>query len=308
MAIEHYKGNRSPSLSDTITVDGVAFDLTGSSVKFKMRPENSSTLKVDAAAIVTSTTNGTVRYDWAANDVDTAGEYVGWWEVTLPSAKTQDSPEFGIVMRDHALPSGDLCSVEDVREALEISFSDRTRDDLIATYISAASRAIMREYEREFAPASTGVTRTFSWRGSGVVNLAPYDLRSATQISVNPESTSPTTLTITTEYTLLPVPVRDGVYTSLLVSPYVIPSFDFLSRYGWAQVSVTGDWGFASVPKDVRQAAVLTVTSWLRRDVSQLVPDIDPTVPDLQPDQPANFSIPPAARRLLASYRRQLAY
>jgi hypothetical protein len=165
MPIQHTKGNRSPSLYDTIRIDNVPFDLTGSTVKFKMRLEGSNTLKVDTAATVmagsttltgshdlprgTLTVNSTsgflssgallvnatqyvnyeaitattflgcsggtgtisggsavaqiggVRYDWAAIDVDTSGEYLGWWEVTLASLKTQDTPEFEFVVLDH---------------------------------------------------------------------------------------------------------------------------------------------------------------------------------------------------------------
>lgn len=58
-SITHFKGNLSPSLSDTLRVDGVAFDLTGASVKLQARfQQTPTTLKIDAAAtvITTSTT------------------------------------------------------------------------------------------------------------------------------------------------------------------------------------------------------------------------------------------------------------
>src|SRR6266566_2446897 len=72
--ILHYTNTRSPSLLDTITSDGVAVDLTGTTVKLQMRAVGTSTLKIDAAAsIVGSPTLGNVRYDWAAADVNTSG-------------------------------------------------------------------------------------------------------------------------------------------------------------------------------------------------------------------------------------------
>lgn len=53
MSILHYKGNLSPSLSDTLRIDGVPFDLTGSTVKLQARLQQTpTTLKIDAAATV----------------------------------------------------------------------------------------------------------------------------------------------------------------------------------------------------------------------------------------------------------------
>ena len=93
-------GNRLPAASDTITIDGSPVDLTGASVKFMMREESSSTLKVNASATVVSAVGGQVRYDWAAADVDTKGEYRAWFRVTL-SGKDQDTPEFTVNFLAH---------------------------------------------------------------------------------------------------------------------------------------------------------------------------------------------------------------
>jgi len=100
-SLKHTKNNLSPSITDTIKVDNQAFDLTGSTVSFRMRAAKSSTLKVDAAATIVTATEGKVRYDWGAADVDTAGEFYSWWRITLPSAKIQETNESLIIFDEH---------------------------------------------------------------------------------------------------------------------------------------------------------------------------------------------------------------
>jgi hypothetical protein len=71
-----------------------------------MRPINSQTLKVDAAASITDEDNGRVQYDWAAADVDTEGEFIAWFNITLLSGKEQDAPEFLVIIDSHAPGNG----------------------------------------------------------------------------------------------------------------------------------------------------------------------------------------------------------
>ena len=306
MSILVYKDRRAPSLTDTIKVNGAAFDLTGSTVKLRMRAETSSTLKVDTAAAVVSAAAGTVRYDWAAADVDTPGEYVAWWSVTLPSALVQDTDEFAVVVRDHAYTTGNLCSLSDVREGLELPATDRTRDELALTLIAAASKAIGQETQREFAPATASATRRLRVDGR-IVDLAPWDLRTAATVTLHPEASSPTVLASATEYVLEPVSAVFGTYTRLRVGQAVSMSSDTMREFGYALLDISGAWGFAAIPTDVRQATVITVKSWLRRDVAALA--FAETEPGgIQPDTFATYSIPPAARRLLAPYRRPSLY
>ncbi len=79
------------------------------------------------------------------------------------------------------LPAQNLCLLADVRALMQKKAADTGQDALIATLITNASDAIMRFCDREFAPTSAGVTRTFEfpWEGE-FVSLAPYDLRAVT--------------------------------------------------------------------------------------------------------------------------------
>ena len=80
-------------------------------VAFRMIDSAGAAKVSDAAATVVdvgSSTTGEaaeVRYDWAAGDVDTAGDYVAWFIVTSAGAtehfpsQDRDDPEFKIVIR-----------------------------------------------------------------------------------------------------------------------------------------------------------------------------------------------------------------
>ena len=203
----------------------------------------------------------------------------------------------------------DLCSLSDVRAALEIPGSDTSRDSLISTLITTASDAIMEEVEREFAPTTASATRRFkidTW----MFSLAPYDLRSVTSFVLHPEASSPLTLTANTDYQLAPVTSKTGTYTSVQLSAYLaaLPSSQTAFAFGYALCDITGSWGFASVPTDVNRATVITVASWLRKDVSALVgPEID-LGGGIAPAFAPTMEIPHAAMALLAPYYRLHKY
>ncbi len=205
------------------------------------------------------------------------------------------------------MPAQDLCSLADVRASLEIPGSDTSRDSLISTLITAASTAIMNETDREFAPVTASATRRFKVAGL-TVNLAPYDLRTVTAVTLNPEGTSPSVLNVTTDYQLQPIGAPSGTYTSIAFSGLLASLFSSQTvfSFGYALVDIAGAWGFATVPTDVNRACVVTVGSWLRKDVSALIAsgELDMTGGGLAPAFPSTMEIPNAAKQLLAQFYR----
>lgn len=195
--------------------------------------------------------------------------------------------------------AGDLTTLSAVKAALETESDER--DDLIAQYITRASYAIMRWARREFAPAgSVDEARTFVYRGGGFLDLAPYDLRSATTVQIDTDGTSPTTLTVGNDYALRPL---NG---ATVASRLWLPNSTLLRSSGWGSqrvVTITGRWGWPSVPPDVEQACVVTVTSWLRRDIAALRVDTVDEPRGIAPDPTMTYALPGAARRLLEPYR-----
>ncbi len=85
------RGDTSPSL--IYALDPATTVLTGATARFNMR-ESGGAVKVNrqAAVIVTATGTPTVRYDWQAGNVDTAGFYEAEFEVTYPGGAVETFP------------------------------------------------------------------------------------------------------------------------------------------------------------------------------------------------------------------------
>lgn len=295
-----YEDTTSPSLTDTITVNGTAFDLTSSTVKFRMRAVGSTTLKVDAAATVVSAVAGTVRYDWVAADTDTPGDYVGWWRVTLPSTRVQETTEFPVEVIAHAAASS-LTTLAEVRQYLQIPALDVDQDPEIDELITAATAAIERYCSREFVVSGTNPqTRVFDVDGCADTREVPVgDMASApTAVTVlDADGDTVDTVDVTTELVALPL-VRKAwePITHLRLRP------DAPALADGYQLQVTGSWGWPAIPDDVAHAAKVTVATWMRRGVMAFSTSYAPEDPGVvTPD-----SLPASVRAMLATHHRRV--
>lgn len=263
------------------------------------------------AVVIAATNTGVAETDAPSGNYKktftlptTTGRYKAEWVNGSTKVIDQETVEVTYSAPSASSPLGsDLCTVADVRAAEEAPSADTARDSLVQSLITAASDAIMKEVEREFAPATTSATRRLRVDGY-TLSLAPYDLRSVAVATLHPESTTPTILVAGSDYELLPVGAPLGTYTSVRFSSYLanLLTSDTAFRMGNALIDINGAWGFASVPTLANRACVLTVLAWVRRDISAmgLSNEFDghPTT------SPTAFGIPYEARRLLASYYR----
>lgn len=97
-----YLNNTAQPLSDQIKIGNRALSIPiGASVFFKMREADNETIVVDSEAEVIDAAKGKVNYEWDETDLDTAGEYFGWWEITGGDSLVE-SEEFLIIIAKHA--------------------------------------------------------------------------------------------------------------------------------------------------------------------------------------------------------------
>jgi hypothetical protein len=249
--ITHFVGNRSPSLFGTILIDGIAVDLTGSTVKLQMREVSSATLKVDTLATVISALAGTVRYDWAALDVDTAGNYVAWWRVTTAGGLIQDTPEFYVEIKAHVAAGNEYVSVAEMKEKLSLS-GETFADGDMAGSVTAASRAVDGICDTQFYLGTPGEVRKYT--AVSAEYLLIDDATTITSVSANG-----TAQVLDTAYSKFSV--RPGFPTSVLrtLSGYEFP------RGIVNGVAVTGTFGWAAPPADVKKATEILAARFFYR-------------------------------------------
>lgn len=98
--IDHTVGDTLHPLQLTITDEAEQpVDLTGSTVKFRMRDRITGVDKIaNGSCTILSAVNGLVKYEWQAADVNTVSEYDAWF-VEIQDGDEQHYPESGPKLR-----------------------------------------------------------------------------------------------------------------------------------------------------------------------------------------------------------------
>ncbi len=254
-------GNRNPSITEQITVNGVGVDLTTATVQFRLRSLGSSTLKVDQPASFKDAT-GNVRYDWGATDLDTAGRYLAWWQVTV-GGKTQDMAEAVIEVRAHT-SSRVYVELEAFKATLEMTgFSHADQDALLA--LESASRIVDNKCGRRFYP-DTDALQVRYYTPFLEREIWIDDLITLTSLKTAPSSNRVFSETwAAADYLLAPVNAGDESrpFTSIKLSPASNFSWPYFSYPD--SIEVTGRFGWLTVPAEVQTATSLVALQLMKR-------------------------------------------
>lgn len=107
MAFDFYlkRGDTGPTISAVLSDPAGVVDLTGATVRFKMRLSDSGAIVVNAVATIVSAAAGSVSYGWEAADTAVAGTYLAEWEVTFGNGEVITFPNDGHL---HVKIAGDL--------------------------------------------------------------------------------------------------------------------------------------------------------------------------------------------------------
>lgn len=215
----------------------------------------------------------------------------------------------------------DLITLDELKTALDVDFTDTRKDDLYSGAITDASQAVLNFTERDFGSGDVTETREFPYDGSGFLDIDDSSeitavalvVPNAPDVVLDPEvwSAQPAHRDDSPVFTYLLLPEGYNTYPSVAMG--FTRNYDsYVADHGYAQipqtVKVTGTWGWPEVPADVKRAVIWTVRDWAA----------DPKgASALQSESIAGFSrswaqlgglgmlaIPNAARDLLVQYQR----
>jgi len=141
-----------------------------------------------------------------------------------------------------------------------LGISDSTDDTTVATAVAATNQAIPRWCGRDFTASTTGSASARVFRPRTPTLCITDDFWTTSSLTVKTDAeddgTYGTTLTLNTDFMVEPLNGReDGVTVPYYRLKAVSWLFDV--EHDFPSVQVTAAWGWAAVPDDVKQAALI---------------------------------------------------
>jgi hypothetical protein len=157
-------------------------------------------------------------------------------------------------------------ALTDVQSCLDtLSTSSTPNPGLIEDLINSASRQMITYSRREFKPLdAAALVRTFQLTPARSAYFAPSEPTSVSLVRVSLDGAF--TTVSSTDYQLFrydPSGVTGGYSRISLLTP---GAGSWAYSRGEPLLEVTGVWGFAAVPADVKAACEFQVAQWFRRN------------------------------------------
>ncbi len=244
-------------------VDGNPVNLTGATVRFRMRPAAgpASPLTVDQPAVIDNAAGGEVHYAWVAADTDTPGLYLAEWRVTFGDGTIESFPNGAVlyVLVSEGLSGSDrvYTSLAELKSLLRIKGNEH--DAALMTAVSSASRAIDASTGRRFWPdANANQVRKYR-------TVSPNYVRIDDLITLTSLSDSAGAWTLDTDFVLEPLnAAADG-------RPWDTIRALAIGGSGWVDgelvagrpftrgrlVTLTGRFGWLEPPAQIRTASAI---------------------------------------------------
>lgn len=232
-------------------------------------------------------------------------------QATIQEQVTVDPDEFTL---NAGLSDRALVSLAETKDWLQQQNLTVSEDLELARVINDVSDRIHYEAGREFKPITAGtVTRTFpvtdycSTIRVGDLNV----LSTSSPMSVLAYDGVTTIKTFATA-DLVTYPLVKQAWEPIRKIQIRSTAYTGLSPGQW--ITVTGTWGFPSVPGNIRQAALDAIAAIMDRDVEHYRQDLGTVTPGgeagnvvvLAQSQPMFLSLPPSAFAVARSYKDQL--
>ncbi len=199
----------------------------------------------------------------------------------------------------------------------KVPSADQAAEGLIEDLVNAYSRAIANYTRREWKPTANGVARKFVVDRSGVLSLAPYDLRTITSITLNTDLPAADQTVLfagdanrEADYRLFPRALSsEATYWWIeLGGARPVPDWATRAPYWGREVTILGDWGVGTVPADVELACKIAVANAYRNREgfqSGSLGERDFVEESESDTETVGQSLPRDARNLLIPYRRE---
>jgi hypothetical protein len=251
-----------PNTSFEATVGGMPTGLTGT-IGVRILDNVGGTTSTRVTTGIAEFPSGSGFYTKTfSSGLSTAGQYTIMWDTGSVSPSTTAQEDLLVTATaavSGVVSAGNLTSLDNARLwVFRGETTTTSQDNLLTLLINTKSEAIRDWTQREFTTSTQ--TRTFDYDGSGYMSLAPYELRTATSITVTEDNGTSTVLTASDYRLDPPGKTQQSTYLNLEIDPQLFPTSE---PFG-LEVAIAGDWGMAAVPAAAEEACLVAVDDGFR--------------------------------------------